>query len=178
MVAGMKSQLAADGVDVQQEIARGALVMNSEQHHLGGGWEFDVGKMMAMLQRALQQAISDGFAGLWATGDMAWEFGPEKDFSKLLEYEWRLEEFIREHPQLGGICQYHADILPREILRKGLLTHRALFVNQTLSIINPQFLRRGGPVPSDAARTDLDAFIDSVLDQRSMSQASSPPATV
>jgi len=177
LVAGMKSQLAADGVDVHREISRGALVLSSEQHHLSGGWEFDTTMMMEMLERGLEQALKDGYLGLWATGDMAWEFGLERDFTKLLEYEWRLEEFIREHPQMGGICQYHTDTLPREALRKGLTAHSKLFVNQTLSIINEKFLRRGSVTPPVAACTDLDQFIDSVLAQTTMSLAAPLPSS-
>jgi MEDS: MEthanogen/methylotroph, DcmR Sensory domain len=83
----------------------------------------------------------EGYEGLWATGDMSWEFGPQKDFSKLLEYETRLEEFFREHPTISGICQYHADTLPREVLSQGLLTHPSIFINETLSRINPHYLQ-------------------------------------
>ena len=48
--------------------------------------------MIATLTDALDQACSDGHDGLWACGDMTWEFGPNRDFSKLLEYEYRLED--------------------------------------------------------------------------------------
>jgi len=70
---------------------------------------------------------------------MGWEFGPENDFSKLMEYERRLEQLFLKHPALSGICQYHRDILPRETVRQGLETHKALFVNETLSKLNPQY---------------------------------------
>ncbi len=30
-----------------------------------------------------------------------WKLDPDRDFTKLLEYEWRLEEFLRENPNLG-----------------------------------------------------------------------------
>ena len=140
MVAGIRCYLAAAGVDVTQELEKTNLVLSSEQSHLVKG-HFDVGQMMHALEEALGQALRDGYAGLWATGDMTWELGPEGDFSKLLEYEWRLEEFFRTHPALGGICQYHADTLPREVLRQGLLTHPSIFENETLSRINPHYLR-------------------------------------
>jgi hypothetical protein len=32
--------------------------------------------MMAKLEDAVTQALADGYKGLWATGDMGWEFGP------------------------------------------------------------------------------------------------------
>ncbi len=169
MVAGLKSQLAADGVDIEREIETGRLVLSSDQTHLVGDWEFDVTSMIRTLERALQQALRDGYQGLWATGDMTWEFGPAKDLSKLLEYEWRLEEFIREHPEMGGICQYHADTLPREILHKGVRTHRDLFLDETRHLINPHFLRREQFAQAASAGPELDHFIDHLLEQKTVS---------
>jgi DcmR-like sensory protein len=143
MVAGMRSYLAAAGVDVAHEVEKTALVLTSEQGHLIDGACFDVERMMRSLDNALNEALFEGFAGLWATGDMTWELGPDKDFSKLLEYEWRLEEFFRSHPEIGGVCQYHAETLPRNVVQQGLLVHRALFINETLSLVNPHYLCPG-----------------------------------
>jgi len=168
MVAGLKSQLAAEGLDVVQETIKGSLVMSSEQTHLLGDWEFDVPSMLGALERSVDQALKDGYQGLWASGDMTWEFGPAKDLSKLLEYECRLEEFMRAQPALGGICQYHADSLPREILRKGLQAHRHVFVNDTLSMINPHYLDRASFSQSTNHILELDRFLDKVLDRESM----------
>lgn len=151
MVAGMRSYLAAAGVDVAYEVERTALTLSSEQGHLVDG-RFDIDEMMHGLENGLDEALREGYAGLWATGDMTWEFGPEKNYSKLLEYEWRLEEFFRAHPQMGGVCQYHAETLPRNAVQQGLLVHRALFVSETLSLINPHYLEPEkfpdhGPLP-------------------------------
>jgi hypothetical protein len=138
MVAGMRSCLAAKGLDVFHHTNKGSLIFSSDQHHLFGGC-FDVGRMLASLEEALNSSMKDGYEGLWATGDMSWEFGPARDFSKLLEYETRLEEFFQQHPTLSGICQYHADTLPPEALRQGLCKHPSIFINETLSRINPDY---------------------------------------
>ena len=150
MVAGLKSHLAAKGLDVFHHADKGSLVLSSDRHHLFEG-SFDVDRMIAALEDALSNSMKDGYEGLWATGDMSWEFGPQKDFSKLLEYETRLEEFFQQHPTISGICQYHADTLPREALREGLLAHPALFVNETLSRINPHYLHATNPELESAA---------------------------
>ncbi len=139
MVAGMRSYLAAAGVDVAKDTAAGNLMLSAERPHLADDRDFSSDSMITGLEEALKDALADGYAGLWATGDMSWEFGPQQDFSKLLEYEWRLEELFRKHPQLGGICQYHADTLPHDAVQKGMLVHRGLFVSETLSIINPHY---------------------------------------
>lgn len=159
MVAGMRSYLAALGVDVSQEIAQGSLVLSSEQGHLVDG-RFDVDRMILTLDDALKQALSDGYAGLWATGDMSWEMGPEKDFAKLMEYEWRLEEFFQSHPQLSGICQYHAADIPQEAMRQGLALHPWVFLNQTLSIVNPHYTHADAPSPAAASPAEMDLLLE------------------
>lgn len=139
MVAGMRSYLSAKGIDVANEIAKGRLILSSEPTTLADGG-FDVALMLNKLEETLDQALKDGCKGLWATGDMTWEFGSEKNLEKLAEYEWRLEELIRKREGLCGICQYHQDTLPREAARRGLLTHRTIFINETLSRINPHYV--------------------------------------
>lgn len=144
MVAGMRSYLAMEGVDVSEEMAKGRLVLSSERQHLING-RFDVDSMMRTLEDTLRQALSDGYQGLWATGDMTWEMGPEKDLSKLLNYEWQLEKFFQEHPEIGGVCQYRADTFPREVMARALRLHPAIFLNETLSRVNPYYFHGGDP---------------------------------
>ena len=139
MVAGIRSCLAAMDIDIEGAITNGNLVLSSESIVSVDG-SFDVDLMLQKLEDALDQALSEGYAGLWATGDMTWEFGPDKDFSKLMEYEYRLEELMLKRPELCGICQYHQDTLPHEVMRQALQTHRALFINETLSHINPDYI--------------------------------------
>ena len=91
----------------------------------------------------MDRALKDGFKGLWVTADMTWEFGSEKNLIKLMEYEWRLEKLFRRRKELCGICQYHKDTLPRAATFHGLLTHRMIFINETLSRINPHYIPPG-----------------------------------
>jgi MEDS: MEthanogen/methylotroph, DcmR Sensory domain len=144
MLAGMSSYLAAQGVDVALERANNRIILSSEQAHLAEG-AFDVEKMIYGLEVAAIQAARDGHKGLWASGDMMWEFGTEKNLQKLGEYERRLEELFSRQPMLCGVCQYHCDLLPPEILRWALLTHRAIFVDETLSRVNPHYASVGTP---------------------------------
>ena len=96
--------------------------------------------MLALLENAIDEALLDGFNGLWATGDMTWEFGNEKNFVKLLDYERGLELLFEKHVSLSGVCQYHTDTLPIGVVEQGLHIHKGIFVNETLSRINPHFL--------------------------------------
>lgn len=134
----MRSQLAAVGLDLTKELERGALILSSDQGHLVDS-KFDVDRMLRLLGDALKQAVADGYVGLWAAGDMTWEFGNEANLLKLLEYERRLEEFMRQNRALSGICLYHRDTLPAHAIQTALLTHPSLYINATLSQLNTRY---------------------------------------
>lgn len=138
MVAGIRSYLAAAGLDVGGAVARGALVLSSEQTHLAGG-RFVPERLLQLLEEGVKRALCDGYSGLWATGDMAWEFGSNREFSKLLEYEWGLEDLFKKYSALSGVCQYHIDTLPEQAVRDGWYAHRGVYLNHTLSRLNPSY---------------------------------------
>ena len=167
MVTAIQPYLLAGGIDITQEVVKGSLVLSSNSAHLADG-HFDIDRMVGMLEDALNQALHDGYRGLWCTGDMSLEFGPERDFSKLLHYEWRLEEFLHAHPELSGICQYHADTLPHEVLRQGLLAHPSLYINETLSRLNPHYAERGSFTPASFDYTGLNTALDKTIQQLCM----------
>jgi DcmR-like sensory protein len=147
MVAGIRSYLAATGLDVAQEVNKGSLVLSSDQSHLVND-HFDGDRMLGMLGSAVNEAMADGYAGLWATGDMTWELGSEKNFEKLMEYECGLEKMFRSHLTLSGICQYHQDTLPDDAVHVALSRHRSIYINETLSRVNPFY----SPIESATAK--------------------------
>ena len=138
MVAGMRCALAAEGLDLTAEIGKGALILTSDQNHLSSG-RFDVERMLELLQTAVRQATTDGYAGLWASGDITWELGGEENFDKLLEYESRLDEFMQSNESLSGVCQYDSKTLPTHAIETGLCSHPAIYVNETLSHLNARY---------------------------------------
>jgi len=163
MVAGMRSTLASLGINVAVEIAKARLVLSSEPVTSGGDFNSEV--MLGKLEDSLNQAINDGYKGLWASGDMTWEFGPVKNFSKLMEYELGLEKLFHSRKELCGICQYHKDTLPQDAMRQGLLIHSHMIVNETLSLVNPNYLISSWPV-DHITSDNLDEMIDMLCKKR------------
>lgn len=85
MVAGMRSCLAAMGTDVALETVQTRLLLSSEP--VCETDDFNIDRMLKKLEDELDTALKDGYKGLWASGDMTWELGSEKNFDKLLDYE-------------------------------------------------------------------------------------------
>jgi hypothetical protein len=167
MVAGIRSYLAATGMDVADEVAKGSLLLSSDQDHLING-SFDSGRMLDGLVKAVNSALEDGYHGLWATGDMTWELGGETNFDKPLEYEGGLEDLFSRLPTLSGICQYHRDTLPLRAVQDALYTHRAVYVSETLTRLNPYYGPRQsvGHQRTSMPPSALEAMLNSIQEPR------------
>lgn len=161
MVTGVRCALAARGIDVVNEVNRTRLVLSSEPFTSSDGG-FDIDLIIRNLEIALDQALNDGYKGLWASGDMTWELGSEKNFSKLVEYESRLEKVFQQRPEISGICQYHKNTLPNEVLRQSLVTHRGIFINETLSRVNPHYASPGLSKNNTATDAELDDAVTAI----------------
>lgn len=159
MVTGLRSYLAAAGIDTATEIEKGSLILSSDDGHLDKGL-FEVNRMLGLLRDAVDQATTEGYAGLWASGDMAWEFGVKKDFAKLLEYEYGLEALFHDCPRLEGICQYHAQTLPSFAMRQGLQAHQTVYVNETLYRLNPNCVPLAARDATDLSTCNWEEMLD------------------
>ena len=165
IVDEMQSHLSAKGLDVAYETDKTNLVFLSEQRHFGSDGRFNIERMLCSVEGALNEALNDGYQGLWVTGDMAWEIGPERDFSGLLEYEWRIEELFRARPEISAICQYHSSTLPRAILRQSLLCHSTIFLSETGSLANPYFLHPAFLARESSEIPELEGALNRLIQQ-------------
>jgi hypothetical protein len=178
MVAGLRSHLAQIGIDVAGETAKNSLVFSSELNHLSEDQTFDVHRMIAALEDALNQTLRDGYVGLWASGDVAWEFGPKVDFGQLFEYEMRLEDFMCTHAEMSGICQYHASVLPFDAMQTGHEMHPSFFINETQSRLNPAYMARNRVGPMTSPETIFDLSLPHDILRRASACADSQGVTL
>ncbi len=88
---------------------------------------------------------------------MTWEFGEERNFSALLEYDRALEDLFRRTAALRGVCQYCEDTLPVQVVRDGLTSHQMVFINETLSRINPLYSHPAHAAPDPVGSSAAEA---------------------
>lgn len=160
MVTEMQSCISAMGINVQREIEEKRLVFSSEP--VCAGEDFNIDAMLIQLEASLDDALMNGYKGLWASGDMTWELGSEKNYEKLLEYEWKLEGLFKKRKELQGICQYHYDTLPHNIIRQGLLMHGTVYINETNRRINPHHCTSEIPSSNKIDESLLDEMISEI----------------
>ena len=95
MVAGMRSYLAAAGVDVEKALCDGHLQLSSVQNHLVDGL-FNPDQMIHTLGEALQTALQDGYEGLWGDRRLNLGDGPGTGFFQAARLRVALGKLLPE----------------------------------------------------------------------------------
>ncbi len=95
------------GVDVEAAQARGQLTIMPSGHFYLTGGTFDPERQVRRVERALDQAIEQGYRQVRAVSEMDWAAGQDAEGLKLLaEYEGMLNERVFNRYPLSALCIY------------------------------------------------------------------------
>jgi signal transduction histidine kinase len=126
----LRAGLKRVGVSVDKEESAGRLAMSADRDFLDRG-RFSTERMLTFLQESYDQAMAAGFPALRAAGNVAWQVGPDNDFSAIVHYEALLDLFFLGK-RMVGMCEYPKGLCPPEVLEGILATHRHAAVDQDL----------------------------------------------
>jgi signal transduction histidine kinase/CheY-like chemotaxis protein len=114
--------LLSEGIDVDRERERGALVLLTRRDGFLRDGRFDPGAMTDLLRQAEQEALDDGFAGLRVASEMSWCLGHAPGSERFLEYEALLNRFLDGSRSIG-LCQYDRSRFTPRVVYDILHTH-------------------------------------------------------
>ncbi len=122
--------LEESGVNVDEALESGALVMYTAQGSYLRNGSFDPDEMIAFISDTIEEG-TEAFDGVRITGEMTWVFGDDPPLQELVEYEGKLNNLL---PDANGIalCQYNRERFPAEIIRDIIKTHPHLIYNNTV----------------------------------------------
>ena len=123
-----RAALKAVGIDAAARARRSALVESTHaEAHLANG-SFDSERMLDLLNKALEDALNDGFTGLRTCGDMSWLLLEPPGAEQVVEYEAHLNRFF--HGVHGsGMCQYDRGRLAERLIDHALATHSSVVMD-------------------------------------------------
>lgn len=126
--AELDAALAAHGVDVAKERARGALLyFSKEETYLLGG-SFEPEAVIDRWRAILKKSCEEGFTGIRGAGEATWALHDPEHCHQLINYELMCDLFfLTEQPRITGVCQYDRKLFPGAVIQGAELAHRLVF---------------------------------------------------
>ena len=114
--------LHAIGIDVDEAMNSGRLAVASQEDTYLRNGHFEPDRMIRFLADSLEPAIASGFSGLRVVGEMTWALGGDLGTGPLIEYEAKLNYFVRDNP-VAVTCQYDRNRFSPEVILNVIRTH-------------------------------------------------------
>src|SRR3984893_11746199 len=121
-VSDVIEALRAMGIDVDEAVNSGRLAVASQEDTYLRNGHFEPDKMIRFLADALEPTIASGFSGLRVVGEMTWALAGDLGTGPLIEYEAKLNYFVRDHP-IAVTCQYDCNRFSPEVILNMIRTH-------------------------------------------------------
>ena len=120
--------LSAEGLPLEEVIARGLLrMLPPAQAYLLGG-SFDAQRMLSFMEAAIIGALEAGYARIFITGEMAWSLEVGLDAEQLKTYEALLNPLVEKYPAATIVCQYDLRRFDGPGMLDALFTHPSVHV--------------------------------------------------
>jgi hypothetical protein len=114
------------GVNVEREVARGALQFYTENEIYFEGGSFDGNAMIRRLMHSTDEAVKAGFTGFRTAGELTWA-SAETHCKQVIGYEKMVEQSFPGKRAIG-LCQYRMSAFDPKVLESLLETHRVQIV--------------------------------------------------
>lgn len=113
------------------------LLITKTESYLKEGY-FHPEKMIGFLKKSAEDAVTSGYLGLRATGEMTWMLAGDPGSEKLMEYEALLNTFFPK-ANACALCQYNRNRFSDTLLLDVFRTH-PLVVYKNKLIENPLYV--------------------------------------
>jgi signal transduction histidine kinase len=152
--------LRRTGTDVDRHQRSGALILANKPGVKSG--DFDPDRFIGNLSESIQGAGDGTFAGIktWL-GEMTWALAEQTSPETLIEFEAKVNHFVRDH-DVRALCQYRRQRFSPEVIIGVLRTHPVVgyggIVSRNPYYVPPEELLE----PGQAAR-EVERLLNNIL---------------
>jgi PAS domain S-box-containing protein len=155
--------MRAQGVAVEKALQTGALAVAGKQDTYLRGGHFNPDNMIRYLTEATRAARKAGFAGFRWTGEMSWKLSGAPGSERLMEYEARLNDFLRDHDACA-LCQYDQHRFAPEVILDVIRTHPLVIFRETVSR-NPYYVPPEDFLQPGHAGREVERLLGNILER-------------
>lgn len=119
LLAELKKQIP----DLDSNIARGQLQFLTKDETYALSNNFKADRMITKLKKESIKALKEGYAGLSITGELSWVLNFENGKEEIIEYEWKLNQYIFDDYPLIAMCRYNLNKFDKSIIKAIIELH-------------------------------------------------------
>jgi MEDS: MEthanogen/methylotroph, DcmR Sensory domain/HD domain len=149
--------------DLEKALNDSQLVMLNNDEAYSKSGTFNPDKMIELLISETEKAIAEGFTGLSLTGEISWVLKYEDGFDRIIEYEWKLNEYLFDKYPISALCRYNMKKFSNEMIINIIQLHPFISMGNIV-YENPFYLPSIGFLENDIAKYQVETWLKNIVD--------------
>jgi putative nucleotidyltransferase with HDIG domain len=125
-----------------------------------GSFEPDL--MVDTLNKLAKDAVSEGFNGLAITGEISWVLNIEHGFEKIIEYEWKINEYVFTNSRISALCRYNINKFTDEMIINIIEVHPFIVLKGRVHE-NPFYIPSEGYLSNNVRKFQVDEMLKNIV---------------
>lgn len=142
--------------------ASGELLVLDKSDVYSKGGKFSPDKLISMIQSTVEAAVEDGYNALAVTGEISWVLDYEDGEDLIIEYEWKLNEYVFDRYPVSALCRYNVNRFSHEMIRNIIQLHPLILWRSGIHE-NPYYISPEGFKNNTIAKHQVDAWLKNIF---------------
>ncbi len=123
--------------------------------------KFNPDKLITMIKKLANEAIADGYSGLAITGEISWVLDYEDGERLIIEYEWKLNEYIFNTYPVSALCRYNINKFSDEMIKNIIQLHPIIVWRNRIHE-NPYYIPPLGFKDNVIAKYQVETWLENI----------------
>lgn len=157
-IAGDMDKTQVEGIRSRLD-DRGALTIIDHTEIYSQNGVFSPDRLIAAFQAAAEEALKEGYKSLAITGELSWLVNYDDAEDLIIEYEWKLNEYVFGHYPVSALCRYNLDKFSDSMIRSVIQLHPIILWQNRIHE-NPYYIPPEGFMKNSVAKYQVKAWLE------------------
>lgn len=122
---------------------------------------FSPDKLVKNIKTLVQAALRDGYDSLAITGELSWLVDYADAEELIMEYEWKLNEYVFDKYPISALCRYNINKFSDQMIRNVIQTHPIILWKNKIHE-NPYYIPPQGFKADSAAKHQVKTWLENI----------------
>ena len=139
----------------------GDLVVLDKSDTYSKNGKFSPDKLINMIREYSEAAMDDGYTSLAITGEISWVLDYEDGEALIIEYEWKLNEYIFNTYPVSALCRYNIQKFSDDMVKNIIQLH-PLIIWQYQIHENPYYIPPEGYKNNEISKYQVERWLQNI----------------
>lgn len=140
----------------------GELVMLDKSEVYSKDGKFNPDKLISKIISLVETARHDGYTALSITGEISWVLDYDDGEALIIEYEWKLNEYIFNKYPVSALCRYNITKFSDEMIKNIIQVHPIIVWDFRIHE-NPYYIPPEGFKNNTIAKCQVDSWLKNIF---------------